>query len=146
MNILKSKLTHNEILARTGIQMTKRQLSQARMGREPALSKVKELLAGVDQEKLTTLYKDAQNIEIAQQIIDSANHLLSIPPNILVFGGVIVHNKEYLEKYKKYIDLKVEYNKLGITPRNHDELIKLHQLVRQQHEEAKNMLEVSTCI
>lgn len=139
MKILQSGLSHNEILQQTGIKVSKRQMSQARMGREPAYSSVVSLLQQVDTNIITSLDQEIDNMEIAQRIIDAAIELLS-------FVVDISNLDMYLTKYKVYIDMKVAYNKLGITPKNHDNLISLHQQVRRQHEEAKKMLEMPTAI
>jgi len=137
MSILNSKLTHNEILKRTGITCTKRKLSQARMGREPHRSDVKALLAGVDSKTLEEMEEENKIISLAATLIDMAEELVRIP---IMVDDIV--NQAYFTKYKAYIDLKVLYNRTGKQPRNHKELIRIHANVREKHKNIKNLLEV----
>ena len=76
---------------------------------------------------------------MANDLIIRAKELLKL--NVLKEDGTV--NTLYMVRYKQYIDRKVQYNKLGKEPRNHKDLISLHQSVRKQHDELKNVSAVS---
>lgn len=125
MQLLDSNLTHGEIVLLTGITCTKRKMAKARRGEQPHLSDVLALLESADKSKAE---KSAKLIGHCALLITKAKNLLSM--------DTVKDSGTYIDEYQSYIDLKVIYNRLAEEPRNHGELLRLHQLVRTQHDKS----------
>lgn len=137
--LLNSLLTHNELIQKLGLTCSKRKLAEARRGREPHYSEVVALIDQANLALVNDALNEANTLQMANDLIIRAKELLKL--NVLKEDGTV--NPLYMVRYKQYIDRKVQYNKLGKEPRNHKDLISLHQSVRKQHDELKNVSAVS---
>lgn len=136
--LLSTGLTHREIRSLIGDKMTIKSISLIRRGYRPA-QELDTLLEQVDEAKINLALREAKLFDSVSTMITLAEHLLSLD----VYTGDKV-NEEYLDMYKRYIDLKVVYNKVigvdaGREPKNHPILIRLHQRIRTQHASLSRM-------
>lgn len=132
--LMDSQLTHRdlELLVQGG--MSRRKISKARNGNQEHRDSLMLLLENLPEALLQESFNKVNDLRRAQIIIDMGLDLLQLEGTPA--------NREYVDLYKRYIDLKVEYNQLGKEPKNHAELIRVHALVRRQNEEAKKLLKV----